>query len=110
MTHRCVDERADLEYRRQRIDPTPMLAVVDFVHAAEELERVTRRQLIPELRTLAEHGADLKREPPSLSPGYESKDAHVAGIRHENAGEDLQRRRLAGAVRTDEGDPLARRD
>ena len=67
MAHRCRDECAEREHGRQRVNPPTVLAGVDLVDAAEQLERVARRQLIPELRPLAEHSTDLKRELTALA-------------------------------------------
>ena len=47
---------------------------VDLVDAAEQLEGVARRQLVPELRTLSEDGADLLRE----IPGHQVARADAA--------------------------------
>ena len=62
LTHRRVDERAELEERRQRVDPPTVIGLFALVHAAEELEGVAWRQLVPELRALAEHRADAEGE------------------------------------------------
>src|SRR5215831_3107053 len=101
MTHRRVDDRTEREYRRQHVSPPPMFARVDLVDAAKELERIARRQLIPELGTLPEHGADLKREQTTLPRRHEAEDAYLARIRLQDPRKHLQRRRLAGAVGTD---------
>src|SRR6185295_10051020 len=97
-------------YRRERVDAPPMLARVDLVDAAEQLERVTRRQLIPELGSLPEHGADLKGELTPLPRGHQAEHPNLAGIRLQNARKHLQRRGLSGAVRTDERHAFAPRD
>ena len=83
---------------------------VDFVDAPEQLERVARRQLIPQLRALPEHGADPKREPAPLPRRHEAQHAHLARVGMKNPGQHLERRRLARAVGSDERDTLARRD
>ena len=63
LPHRRVEERAELEQRTSAPRSAAGAArAIDLVDAAEQLERVARRQLIPELRALAEHGADLERE------------------------------------------------
>src|SRR5262245_26894785 len=61
-----VEKRSEPERRRERVDAPPVFGARDFVDAAEELEGVARRQLIPQLRALAEHGADTEAELPSL--------------------------------------------
>src|SRR5262249_12408886 len=70
--HGRRDERAERKHGRQRLNPPPVFTRVDLVDAAEQLERVARRQLIPELRALSEDGADLKRELTPLPRRHES--------------------------------------
>src|SRR5690606_29017725 len=91
------DARA-VERRRQAVD------------LAEQLEAVAYLQVIPELRALPEHDADLVGEAPPLHPRHETRDARRAARRIEQARQHLERRRLAGAVRADQRDALARRD
>jgi len=110
VTHRRVDERAEAECRRERVSPTPVFSRIDLVDPAEEFERVAWRQLIPQLRALAEHGADAKRQLPSLPRRVEAEHAHLAGIGLQNSREHLQCRRFASAVGSDERDAFTRRD
>jgi hypothetical protein len=81
---------------------------IDFIHAPQQLERVARRQLVPQLRTLTKHGPNVKGERTALARRNQSEHAHLPRIRVENSGQDLQRRRLPGAVGADERDPFSR--
>src|ERR1700733_12967755 len=63
--------------------------------------------MIPELRALAEDDADVEGKTPPLPPRHEPEDLGMAGAWLQDTCQHLQRRRLAGAVRTDEGDALA---
>jgi hypothetical protein len=85
-----------------------MLRRVHLVDAPEQRKRVARRQLVPQLRALAEHRANAKRERVTLVRRHEAEHANGSGIRMQNPREDLERRRFAGAVRTDECDALTR--
>src|SRR5262249_33304285 len=71
---------------------------------------VARRELIPELRPLTEHRADREAERLAVAPRHEPRDRRVAAAWRQDAGENLERRGLAGAVRPDERDALTRRD
>ena len=77
------------------------------VDRAVQLERVERRQVPLELVAVAHH----ERHPAqvlALAPRRDvAEHAALAGGRVEQAGEHLQRRRLAGAVRAEEADHLA---
>jgi hypothetical protein len=59
---------------------------------------------------MPEHDADLPREVAALRHGLHSADAQGTAGRGEDAGQHLQRRRLAGAVRTDVTEHLAALD
>ena len=72
-----------------------MFTRFDFVHPAEELERVARRQLIPELRALAEHGADPKRQLASLPRRDQAEHVDVPRVRLQDTREHLQHIRRA---------------
>ena len=79
------------------------------VDVAQQLERVEQRQVPPELRALPEDDADPPRQLRSAArAGLEPGDRDAPAGRHEDAGQHLDRRRLAGPVRADVADHLAR--
>ena len=83
----------------------------DAVDVAQQVERVAQRQVPPELRALAEDDADPAGElDRGCATGSRPGDPEPARRRHEDAGEHLDRRRLAGAVRADVADHLAALD
>jgi hypothetical protein len=77
---------------------------------AEQLERVAKGQVPPQLRALPEHDADPAREGDALAHRIEPADANVPAARHQDAGEHLDRRRLARTVRTQVADHLTGSD
>jgi hypothetical protein len=77
------------------------------VDAPQQREGLAHGQFGPELRTLAEHHADAAGEQHPVTPRCQAEHARVASRRFQNAGEDFQRGRLAGAVRPDQRDTLA---
>ena len=107
LAHRRLEERAEIEDRRQGLRPSAVRPGLDLVHPAEEREGVPRRQLIPELRPLPEDRPDAERQRAALARGHETEHPGVSRVGMEHARQHLQRRRLAGAVGSDEGDALA---
>ena len=110
LTHRRVEQRAELEQRHQFLQAAAVSTCVDFVDAPQQLEGVAGRELVPELRSLTEYGPDAKREGPALPRGRHAEHADLSCVGVKNARQDLERRRLAGAIRSDEGDAFARLD
>ena len=80
---------------------------VEPIDLREQIQAVADAQVIPELRALAEHDADLVGKPTPLRPRHEARDARGAARGEEQPRQHLERRRLAGAVRADERDALA---
>src|SRR5208282_191994 len=64
----------------------------------------------PELRALAEDGADRLHVLRALARGHEAVDANFAARGHEDAGQHLDRGAFPGAVRTDVADHFAALD
>ena len=107
---RPVQQRADIEGGGQPRQPRLMRRPPDVVDPAQELEAAADGKGVPELRALAEDDADAPRELAALVPGHAARHKGLARAGPEDAGQHLERRRLAGAVGADESDPLARRD
>jgi hypothetical protein len=105
--HGAVDEVLRREELREPADAAGGLAAREPVDAAEQPERLPRLELEPELRALSEERPDPPREQPPLPPRHEAEHARGARRRVQDAGQHLDRRRLAGAVRADVGEPLA---
>ena len=110
VAHRLADEVADVEQLDQLVAQRREVGARDPVDRPVQLERVERGQVPLELVAVAHHERDPAEEV-ALAPGrHVAEDAGLARGRVEQAGEHLQRRRLAGAVRAEEADDLARRD
>ena len=73
----------------------------------QQLERVTQREVPPQLTALPEDHAHPPGERTAAAPGSSPADSHVAGCRHEHAGEHLDGGGLPRAVRPDVADHLA---
>jgi hypothetical protein len=104
---RHVEEVVGLEQVGEVVGAALELAVVEAVDGAEHAERLAGGELEPELRPLAEEGADAAGELPALLPGNEAEDGGRAAGGVEDAGEHLDARRLPGAVGADVGEALA---
>jgi hypothetical protein len=78
------------------------------VDVAQQVEALDHRQVPPQLGALAEHHAD-PRHVASFAGARERQPIHLAaaGGRLQDAGEDLDGGRLAGAVGPDQADQLA---
>jgi hypothetical protein len=82
----------------------------DLVDGAAQPIRVDHRQVVPQLRALAEDHADLPRLPPPVLIRYQPVDPHRALGGTEHPGHHLDRGGLAGAVRPDQTEADARLD
>src|SRR6185437_13422039 len=91
----------------ERVQARAQHVARQLVYVPQELERGARGELVPELRALAKHRSNPMAELIAVAPGHEAVDGDDARVRIENAGENLERRRLAGAVRADERDAFA---
>ena len=80
----------------------------DAVDVAEELQAFDDWEVPPELGALAEHRADAGDVADAVAPGDGAAYFAVAAGRFEDAAEDFERGRLAGAVRAEEAEELAR--
>ena len=107
LARRRAQQLAQVEQLGQLLD---VLAVARLVHAidvAQQRERIRHRHVPPELRALAEHHADLGDVPLALLPRHAAVHPADAGVRHEDAAQDLDGRGLARSVGADVADDLA---
>ena len=99
-----VAEAEQLDELRQ-VGSVPLgVGPVDLL---QQVEGVAQRQVPPQRGALAEDHADPAGQLGALAAGVDARDADRAGGRHQDAGEHLDRGRLAGAVRADVADHLA---
>ena len=110
LAHRLLGDLGELERLHELRAARAVLARLELVDPRQEVERIRRGQVLPELRALAEHGPDLVAELPAVAAGLEPGDAHAPRARAQDARQHLQGRRLARAVGADERDALARLD
>ena len=109
VAHGLVHEVGGAEQLAQLVDAPALGRAVEPVDRREHPVRLAGRQLEPEQRPLAEQRADPLREPLPLLPRHDAQHPRLAAGGVEDPGEDLDRRRLPGAVRPDVGEPLAGR-
>src|SRR5262245_24528085 len=76
------------------------------VNAGEEVEVVVDRQIVVE-RELLRHIADAPPQEARTQAAALASQLHLAAARREQAAQDLDRRRLAGAVRSQQSVNLA---
>ena len=98
---------SDLEQLDQVVQALPVSGPLHFIDAGQQVERVRRGQVVPELGFLAEDGADLVGQAGALAPRDFAQHEGLAGGGVEDADQHLDGGGLAGAVGTDEGDPLS---
>ena len=108
--HGLTHEILDVEQVDQLVARLEEILAAQAVDRAVELERVERREIPLQLVAIPHHERDLAQVV-LLAPGRDvSEHPPLARRGVEEAGEHLQRRRLAGAVRAEEADDLARAD
>src|SRR5438876_9573331 len=83
---------------------------MEAVDRAQELERVERWQVPLQLVAITHDHRDLAEVRRFAARRLVAQDAHSSGGRVQEAGEHLEGGRLAGPVRTEEADDLARRN
>jgi hypothetical protein len=79
----------------------------DAVDLVQQHQRLAHRDVPPQLRALAEDDADRARVLNPLPVRDDAVDTHFARARHQDAGQQLDRRRLAGPDRPHVGQGLA---
>ncbi len=107
LAHRRLDERVEVEQLAALREPRCVLGGGNAVDVAQQRERITERQIPPELRALAEHDADPARELQALGHRLVAAHARESAGRIQHAREHLERRRFSGAVRADVAERLA---
>ena len=106
VAHGHVEEIRRLEQLGELADARPLARRVEPVDRRQHPVRLARCELEPQLRPLAEQRADARRQPLAVLPGHHAEHGGVARGRVQDPGQDLDRRRLPGAVRADVGDAL----
>ena len=91
---------------RRRDDLAP---VGEMVEPRDEEEVLLDRQVLVE-RELLRHVADFALDARAVAPHVEAEHRPLAGVGRQQAADQADRRRLAGAVGAEEADDLARRD
>ena len=81
---------------------------VEPVDCREHPVRLARRQLEPEQGTAGRQRAERPRQAPPVEPRHHAEHGCLPPCRMQDAGQDLDRRRLPRAVRADVRDALAR--
>ena len=104
--HRLVEEVGGVEQLAELGDAPVLGVAVEPVDRGQHPVRLAGRQLEPQQRPLAEQRADPAGQAPPFLPRGEAEHRRGTGRGMQDAGEDLDRRRLPGSVRTDVGDPL----
>jgi hypothetical protein len=110
LPHRHVEEPVEPQHLGAPLQPCALLRFGDAVDRSEQLEAVAQRQVPPQLAALAEHHAEPAGELAPLPGGVQAADLEPARGGHEDAGQHLDRRRLARAVRPEETHGFTGRD
>ncbi len=110
LAHRRLQERVEVEHLPKPREVRAVALGRHLVDVAQQVERVLQREVPPELDALAEHRADLPGELDPAPRRVEPADRDPPGRGDEDAGQHLDRRRLAGAVRPEVAEQLAALD
>ena len=94
----------------QLADPRALVAGRDAVDVGEEAQVVEAGEPVVEAALAAEDVADAAADLLRLPCDVEAEDPRLAGGGQQERGEDLDRRRLAGAVRPEQAEELAGSD
>src|SRR4029078_8165371 len=108
--HRLRDEGAEVEELDALVAGPPEVVRMDEVERAEQLVRIECRQVPLELFPVAHHHRDLAEVRGLAARWHMPEHPDLPGRWVQQPAEHLQGRRLAGAVRPEEPDNLARRD
>ncbi len=101
LAHRCAEQGAEVEQLDEGGQVLGMPAGRHPVDVTQEVEGVPQRKVPPELGALAEHHPQPARHFHAATAGIESGHRHPAGAGHEDPGEHLDGRGLAGTVGAD---------
>ncbi len=107
LPHRCIQELVQPEQLAKEPEIGPVASLRNAVDVAEQIERIPQRQVPPQLGALAEHDADPLRYSRATAMRGEAEYLRPTGARDQDAGQHLDGRRLAGAIRSKTGDHLA---
>ena len=107
LPERGPKEPAKVEGFRELAEPFFVIVFRDPVDVPEQAVAVEDRDVPPELHPLAEDHANAADVAFPVFPRDLAVHQRLAAVRRENAGEDLDRRGFAGAVRADIADQLA---
>src|SRR5207302_6181347 len=99
-----------VEERSQLVDAVAQLERNQPVDGTEHAEGLPGRELEPQLGPLTKQRAYAPGQRPPPPPGRHPQDRRRSRGWDEDARQHLDRRRLAGSVRTDEREALARSD
>ena len=110
LAYRRLQERVEIEYLAKALETRAIAPGRHAVDMAQELERVDQRQVPPQLHALSEHRADAFRELDPPARRLEPCHRDSTGRGHEDAGQHLDRGRLAGAIRAEVAEQLAALD
>ncbi len=110
VTHRALQEGGKTHHLGEVRAITLEDRLRHAVHTPVQLETFKQRQFPPELRALAEDDADIARIGHPLRLRVATEHGHRSGTGRKDAGQHLDHRRFAGAIRTEITDRLARRD
>ncbi len=107
LPHGGVEERAEAEQVRQAPGVRQGPFAPQPVETADEVEGVAQRQVPPQLGALPEDDADVAGVAFAVLPRHEARDPDPPRGGPEDAGEDLDRGGLAGAVGPEVADEFA---
>ena len=107
VAHRLAQQISQVEQLRQLVDGLLELRTLQSVDGPVALKGIGHGQIPDQLVAVAHDQRDLAQEIALASKGLETQDAHIPVTGIQQAGEHLQRRRLAGAVGPEEADDLA---
>ena len=100
-------QRFEAQQGHELVAPATIALGRDPVDVGQQIEAVEDRQVPPELAALAEHHADPGHMAETILVGHEASDFDPPAGRPQDPRQDLDGRRLARAVRPDEGEQLA---
>jgi hypothetical protein len=107
LAHRLMEIRLDPEDAVEARHPLGVFRVGNPVDLLQQLERLDDRDVPPELGALAEDDSDRSHVFRAVPVRNVTVADDLSGRRGQDAGQHLDRRGLAGAVRTDVPDHLA---
>ena len=107
LAHRLGQQPLEPQHGHELVASAAIVRRRHAVDVGQQIEAVDHRQVPPELAALAEHHADARDMAHAVLVRHEAADLDPAARRPQDAGQDLDGRRLAGAVGADEGQQLA---